>query len=358
MADEKIRIEIEVDVNEQRAKAEFQKIETQGRAAGLRAGGGFGAGFGNKVGSSFKNVFGGVFGRLGAQVATLGAALGAAFATRGVIRAGATIERIETQFGVLLGSAAAAQKQIQSLTDFAARTPFRLEGLADTSAKLLAFGVPLDQVNEKLAQIGDVAAGSNSDLGELGRIFGQVSAATRLTGERLLQLEERAVPIGPAIARTLGVAESSVRELVKAGKISDVVFQKAFKSLTEAGGAFENATEKQSRTIGGLLSTLEDNFFALQVAISKAFGPIFKAVVRESIKVLQDLTKSFKENSKSIALGAIQIGRVINDFVVPPFVALKRIASIAFQSIVVGANATIAAFANFISIHIQRLDQV
>ena len=69
-------------------------------------------------------------------------------------------------------------------------------------------------------------------------IYGQVAAAGKLTGERLLQFQERAIPLGPAIAKTMGVAESSVKKMVSDGKVQFADFERAFNSMSETGGLF------------------------------------------------------------------------------------------------------------------------
>ena len=100
----------------------------------------------------------------------------------------AKLEQIETRFQVLTGSADEARKVIKDLTEFTAKTPFRLEGVADSAAQLLSFGFQTEEIVDRLQVLGDIAAGSGSALQEIALIFGQVSAAGKLTGERLLQL--------------------------------------------------------------------------------------------------------------------------------------------------------------------------
>ena len=175
------------------------------------------------------------------------------------LKAAADLETLETSLSVMTGSAKEGKKLLKDLTSFAAKTPFQLEGIGNTAKMLLAFGFTAVDVKENLKSLGDVSAGSGTDLGELGRVFGQVAAAGKLTGERLLQFQERAVPIGPALAKTMGVAESSIKKLVSEGKVSFADFEKAFKSLSEEGGVFEDAMIKQSKTLAGVFSTLKDN---------------------------------------------------------------------------------------------------
>lgn len=218
------------------------------------------------------------------------AAVGA-FST--IVDATVELETIETQFRVLTGSADDARVALEEIQEFAARTPFQFPDLANAGRLLLSFGNAAEEVTPLLRTIGDVAAGSGSNIQELALIFGQVQAAGQLTGERLLQLQERAVPIGPAIAKTLGVAESSVKRLVSEGAVDVEVFTQAFQSLTQEGGLFFGATAERAETLGGLLSTLTDNFNLTAQAIGQELLPQFKEFTAITIDFLQDAKPGF-----------------------------------------------------------------
>jgi len=84
---------------------------------------------------------------LKSQLVAVAAAAAGAFAFKrlvgGAVSAAAKVETLSTQFSTLLGSTKAAESQMQSLVDFAASTPFKLEGLAEASQLLLSFGFSL-----------------------------------------------------------------------------------------------------------------------------------------------------------------------------------------------------------------------
>ena len=191
------------------------------------------------------------------------------------------IETLETQIGTLTGSSEVAKKALEDLQQFAASTPFQLEGLAEANKLLLAFGKSQEEVLPTLQILGDVAAGSGADLTELTRIFGQVSAAGKLTGERLLQFQERAIPIGPALAKTMGVAEESVKDLVSKGLVDVKTFEAAFATLNQEGGKFAGGMIKQSQTLDGLMSTLSDNVDLALGTIGKELMPGIKKAITE-----------------------------------------------------------------------------
>ena len=229
----------------------------------------------------------------------------------GSVQAAAQVEKLQTQFQILTGDVEIAADLFQELTDFSATTPFQLNNIAEAGAQLLSFGFAADTVKDRIQKIGDVAAGSNSDLKEVSLIYGQVAAAGKLTGERLLQFQERAIPIGPAIAKTMGVAESSVKYMVSKGKVGFKEFETAFNSMSASGGMFEGAIAKQSKTVNGALSTMSDNFDIMQAALGKAFAPAVIDTAGELSGVMQELTKSFADNGPAIAKTASILAKLL-----------------------------------------------
>lgn len=203
------------------------------------------------------------------------------------IREASKIEDLTTQFKVLTGSVQNASILIKDLQEFSAKTPFRLEGLATASRTLLSFGFAQNEIIDRLTLLGDAAAATGNDIGEIALIFGQVQAAGKLTGERFLQLAERGINVGPAIAKTMGVAESAVADLRSQGKITFDIFDQAFKTLTAEGGQFANGMIEQSKTLSGVFSTLQDNISLLVADIGKFLLPVMKEAALSFIEFIQ-----------------------------------------------------------------------
>jgi len=281
MADVRIIIKVISDA----ATASVKKLGAQAKKANKNL---------KSINVSVKNttsalkVFAGNIGAIAvAKLAGALVSLGSSF-----IKAATDLETITTQFEILTGSAGNANKAIRDLQNFAATTPFQFTQLAQASAKLQGFGLSADEAQEKLQVLGDVAAASGTDIQSISLIFGQVSAAGKLTGERLLQLQERAIPIGPAIAKTMGIAESAVRDAVSSGKVDFATFEKAFESLGETGAfAFEGMI-KLSQTLSGRVSTLKDNFDLLSTDIGASLTPALKTLATSLTLVIQNIRKS------------------------------------------------------------------
>lgn len=288
-SDDKIVIEFDGDIKQLKAKLSSVKKEVSGLdklSGAIRSGIGVAA----KAGAV---AFGG-----------LTAAIG------GAVSQAAKFETITTQFETLTGSAQQATKVVRELQDFTAKTPFQFDSVSQAGRQLLAFGVSVDDLQDKLRAIGDVSSSSGKDISELAVIFGQIRSQSRLTGERLNQLVEAGVPIGPALAKTMGVAESAVRSLVSRGEVDFKTFEKAFNSLSEEGGfAFEGMI-KQSQTLSGLFSTVSDNVSLLAADLGRELLPFAKELTTQFLGFVQSLRDSsqFMELFKSVLGGTINIG--------------------------------------------------
>ncbi len=238
---------------------------------------------------------------LAAKALVAGAAFtGIGFAIGKIVSEAAKIEAIKTQFAVLTKSVTKANIAIEELQEFSATTPFQFEDIANAGKKLLGFGFEVESIKDHLQSLGDVSAAVGTPLGELATVFGQVKSEGKLSGERLKQFQEKAVPIASALAKTMGIAETSIRDFVSAGKIDFKTFEKAFQSISQEGGIAFEGMIKASKTTSGVISTLKDNFSLFLVFLGNNFLPEIKAVALAMITFFQKL-KENKELLKTLA---------------------------------------------------------
>lgn len=222
--------------------------------------------------------------------------------TKGAISAGAGFEQTTIAFNTMIGSAEEAQKTLNELSQFAARTPFELTQLEEASKRLLAYGVAADDLIPTLRMLGDISAGVGMDkLPQLILAFGQVRAATKLTGMELRQFSEAGVPLLGTLADQLGVTEAQVLEMVSAGQIGFPAVQQALASLTGEGGRFFNLMEQQSTSLGGLWSNLKDQIALTARSIGTELMPYLKPLVEQLIEVAKAVGEWVKANPQLAA---------------------------------------------------------
>lgn len=273
MADADIRIKVATEPGKPFEKLNKELDETDSKIAGLSGG----------------------FGKLAGAIGGI-AAVGTAF--NFVLTATREMEDLQTQFIAFTGSAKGASDQMERLTQFAAKSPFALADVAEANKTLLAFGSSTKQSVEQLKQLAEVSAATGKDLKEIATIFGQIQAEGKLTGERFGQLIERGINLGPEIAKSLGVAESSIKKLASEGKITGDVVAEAFRTMTSEGGKFYGSTERQSQTLSGSISSLNDNFSILASTLGSSAIPGFTSLVNIVSKAIEGNIAYYKEQQK------------------------------------------------------------
>jgi tape measure domain-containing protein len=197
-------------------------------------------------------------------------------------------EQWEIAFTTLTGSAENAKRLLDDIKEFAAGTPFELPGLVDSSKKLLAFGFQQEEIIDTMRRLGDIAAGVGTDkLPTLVASLGKIRTKGRASLEELNMMLEAGVPILDSLAEGLEVSKEELFKMVSAGKIGFEDVNKAISDLTKEGSKFGGLMEKQSKSLGGILSNIKDNFTQVALAIGQEVLPEIK-LMAEFMKDVTD----------------------------------------------------------------------
>lgn len=176
-----------------------------------------------------------------------------------IVKVRGEFQQLEASFRTMLGSEEKATELMTQLLDTAAKTPFDLQSISNGARQLLAYGENVENVNDDLIRLGNIAAGLNQPLKDLIYLYGTTMTQGRLYTADYNQFVGRGIPLGRELASVLGVAESKVREMVEAGKVGFPEVQQALQNLTNEGGMFYNLMEEQSKTITGRISNIQDS---------------------------------------------------------------------------------------------------
>ena len=179
-------------------------------------------------------------------------------------------QQLEVAFETMLGSKSKADALMGQLIDTAAKTPFEMSEVAEASKMLLAYGMEGSKVNETLIRLGDIAAGLSMPLKDLAFLYGTTMVQGRLYTQDLNQFLGRGIPLADELAKQFGKNKSEVKKLVEEGKIGFPEVQKAIEALTGEGSKFGGLMDKQSKTIKGQLSNIEDAWEQMQNEIGKS----------------------------------------------------------------------------------------
>lgn len=201
-------------------------------------------------------------------------------------------QQLEVAFETMLGSKSKADALMGQLIDTAATTPFEMSEVAEASKMLLAYGMEGDKVNETLIRLGDIAAGLSMPLKDLAFLYGTTMVQGRLYTQDLNQFLGRGIPLADELAKQFGKNKSEVKKLVEEGKIGFPEVQKAIEALTGEGSKFGGLMDKQSKTISGQMSNIED-------AWEQMFNEIGKSQ-EGNISGVLDITGKLIENWRTI----------------------------------------------------------
>jgi tape measure domain-containing protein len=181
-------------------------------------------------------------------------------------------------------------KELGYVTEFARSTPLQLDQVAESFAKLRAFGV--DPMNGSLRALVDQNAalgGSYETLTGLVAGVGQAWAKQKLQGEEILQLVERGVPVWDLLAKATGKNTLELQKLSSAGQLGR---KEMVLLLAEIAKANEGKAAEAMDTLSGLMSNLKDDItaFYLRVSNNGALDSFKNAIkdVREQIQLMAD----------------------------------------------------------------------
>lgn len=273
--------------------------------------------------SEFQNGLsqvGGATSGLSGIMGKLGIAISAAFVVKKVIDFGkaildasGTFEQFRIAFDTMLGSAEKGGKLFDELQDFAKKTPFEFQGLADTTKKLLAYGVQQDKIVPTLRTLGDIASGVGMEkLPQLTLAFGQVKAMGRLTGMELRQFSEAGVPLLQTLADNFGVTTKEMTDMISAGNVGFSDVEKALSGMNSEGGKFFGLMDKQSQTLKGSLSNLGDSWQQFKAVLGDVFNPVATTVIQKLtgfIDGLKGVLQGTNENNSAF----VKLGEVWNN---------------------------------------------
>lgn len=312
MAETAGSIKWDLDLDDSKFKSKLKSSSTEAK------------GFGSTVSS--------IFGTLVKTTAVFGAAAGGALAVFGTfaVKSAGEFQQNAIAFETMLGSADKAKKLLKEVSDFAAQTPFELPQVVTGAKQLLAYGFEAEKIIPTFSALGNIAAGVGKDkLPNLVLAFGQVRAATRLTGMELRQFTEAGVPLLEVLAKQTGKTAAQIKEDIESGAVSFDMVQEAIFGMSKEGGKFFDLMKKQSKSFGGTMSNISDQYGRLArniIGISETGeireGSIFAILTATANSFLEFLNKNantiqrffIKLSDSLVSIGAMVRLLITGDF--------------------------------------------
>lgn len=210
------------------------------------------------------------------------------------------VQQLEVAFETMLGSKKQADALMTEIIDLAAKTPFGLQDVSNATKMLLAYGSTAEQVTDEIKMLGNIASGLSIPLNEMIYLYGTTRTQGQMFTQDLRQFMGRGIPLAEELAKQFGVSKDKVGELVTAGKVGFDEMAKALRAMTSEGGQFNDLMDKQSQTISGQISNLEDAIYQMFNKI----GESSEGIISESIDVVASLVENYE-----------RVGRVLTGLV-------------------------------------------
>ena len=160
------------------------------------------------------------------------------------------LQTAQIGFATMLGSAEKAQKFLDDMADFAAKTPFEYPELLDAAKKMLAYGFAAENVLPTLRAVGDATAALGMGGEGIDRVtlaLGQIYAKGKLSGEEMRQLTEAGIPAWHMLAEAMGATVPELQKMVSKG-------------LIPGAKAVEMLTAGMTKRFGGMMASMENTW--------------------------------------------------------------------------------------------------
>ncbi len=263
--------------------------------------------------SSVKTAIGGVL-----KVGGLLSAAWGAIGTVGV-KYNADIEQLQTSFEVMTGSAEEGAEVLAKIRKLGAETPFETAGLAETVQLLMNYNLTADESIDVMKMLGDVAQGDQGKLTRIATAYGQMSSAGKVSLEDIKQMIEAGFNPLAEISASTGESMASLYDRISKGKISVDEITQSMKRSTSAGGKYFKSMEKQSKTLNGRLSTLQDTAMTLLGNLVGGVSDTLRdKILPDAIDFLDDLNVAFEKDGfeglwQAVAKKLPEIGKKMMD---------------------------------------------
>lgn len=247
-----------------------------------------------KTSSNNSKSFGTQLSSLASKATALATTLGLVKAATAGITYNATMEQYQTSFEVMTGSAEEAANTVERLQKIAAETPFEMPDLAETTQLLMNYGFTADEAINRMQMLGDISQGSADKMNRIATAYGQMSSAGKVSLEDIKQMIEAGFNPLQEISETTGESMSSLYDRISKGTISIDEITASMQRSTSEGGKYFQSMEKQSQTLNGQLSTLQDNVNSL---LGDAMKPFTDFMTNTLLPIANEVIGSIDFNS-------------------------------------------------------------
>lgn len=221
------------------------------------------------------------------------------------VKMAADMEQNKIAFTTMLGSAQKAETFLQEIATFAEKTPFEFPGLVASSKKLLAFGFQAQEIIPMMTGIGDAVSAVGGSAEVLDRVtlaFGQMKTKGMVSAEEMNQLAEAGIPAWEMLAKTIGTDIPTAMDLAEKKSINADAAIAGM--ISQMGERYGGMMDKQSNTITGILSNIQDKSGAIMRDMGEDITEALdlKTKLKDSLTFLDEFADKVKASGVRQAL--------------------------------------------------------
>lgn len=219
------------------------------------------------------------------------------------------LEQKQLRFKGLVGGLSDAKGLLSDFKAFkGALDPAEVENFA---VRLIRLGETRETIKPLIQTLGEIGQGTASSLSDVGDLFLEVKAKGKLMTKELLQFGELGIPIIAELSRQLGVADTAVIEMTKAGQIGFDEVQAAMRSLGDTSGVFGGLMEGQANSLAGSWTRAAADMKSAFGELGAALKPIFDGIGFLTAKVASGFNEMFRILHKGTRQAAADIKRLL-----------------------------------------------
>ena len=225
------------------------------------------------------------------------AALAVVGSARFVLFQTAQLETQTKALEVLTGSAEKAQDIVQEIKEFGAVTPFKSSELIEVAKRMKAFGFETENVVDITKRIADIAGTAGADIDGVALAIGKVQAKNKFMQEENIMLLEKGINVTKDLEEITGLTGEALADAMSKGEIGADKFVEAIVKATSKNGQFFGGASKQSDTLAGKFSTLEDGVETLAQLIGDKLKPALKGALDVAIDLVTNINQAIAAGS-------------------------------------------------------------
>ena len=203
----------------------------------------------------------------------------------------AEMETMNVRLETLTGSAEEADKVMDQIRKDAVSTPFDVASLTQAESLLISTGLSADESRDAILALGNAVSatgGGNAELQRMAVNLQQIKNVGKASSLDIKQFAYAGIDVYGLLADSMGITRAEATEL----DITYDMLVDALQGASKEGGKFYGAMDKQSKTLAGASSNLQESLAVLKGELAEGVFNALKDVIPKLTELFDWLGKN------------------------------------------------------------------